>query len=208
MAVESKTPAAGPVEEAAGHSWYRDFVPSGAWREWGAVARILLGFTFLWAFLDKAFGLGYTTKSASAWLFGFGDGSPTYGFLKFGSNPEGPFAGTFNGMADKSPNAFWNWLFMFALVGVGVAFIFGIFMRLAAVGGSLLLFLMYLAEAPWAKYTDASGATVAGNNPIIDDHIIYGVVMITLMLLMAGRTWGLGRWWESLGFVKKLPWLA
>jgi thiosulfate dehydrogenase [quinone] large subunit len=208
MAVQSKTPAAAPADETAGQSWYRDFVPSGAWRGWGAVARILLGFTFLWAFLDKAFGLGYTTKSASAWVFGTGDGSPTYGFLKFGTNPEGPFASTFNGMAYKSPTAFWNWLFMFALVGVGVAFILGIFMRLAAVGGSFLLFLMYLAEAPWAKYTDASGATVAGNNPIIDDHIIYGVVMIMLALFMAGNTWGLGKVWAATSLVKSQPWLA
>lgn len=33
-----------------------------------AVARMLLGFTFLWAFFDKTFGLGYTTTSSNTWI--------------------------------------------------------------------------------------------------------------------------------------------
>lgn len=180
---------------------------TGAHR-WAAVARILLGFTFLWAFLDKSFGLGFATKSAAAWQFGAGDGSPTYGFLTFGSNPEGPFHGLFSDMASKNPNALPNWLFMLGLLGIGVALLFGVFMRIGAIGGAVLLFLMYLAEAPWAKFTDAEGATVASNNPLIDDHIVYGAVLILLMLLHAGRTWGFGRWWESMPFVKNMRWLA
>jgi hypothetical protein len=40
--------------------------------------RLSLGFLFLWAFLDKAFGLGYSTSSKDAWIRG---GSPTKGFL-------------------------------------------------------------------------------------------------------------------------------
>ena len=36
------------------------------------------GFIFLWAFLDKSFGLGYATPSDNAWIHG---GSPTTGFL-------------------------------------------------------------------------------------------------------------------------------
>ena len=43
--------------------------------------RVLLGFEFLWAFLDKTFGLGYATPSARAWING---GSPTKGFLGSG----------------------------------------------------------------------------------------------------------------------------
>ena len=45
---------------------------------WMAVLRLATGFIFLWAFLDKLFGLGYSTKSANAWIHG---GSPTNGFL-------------------------------------------------------------------------------------------------------------------------------
>src|SRR6266511_711287 len=43
-----------------------------------AVFRVAVGFVFLWAFLDKTFGLGYATPSAKAWING---GSPTKGFL-------------------------------------------------------------------------------------------------------------------------------
>jgi thiosulfate dehydrogenase [quinone] large subunit len=53
-----------------------------------AVARMLLGFTFLWAFFDKTFGLGYTTTSSNAWIH---SGSPTYGFLAHVK--VGPFQG-------------------------------------------------------------------------------------------------------------------
>ncbi|VVJ21671.1 putative integral membrane protein SCJ12.13c [Amycolatopsis camponoti] len=43
-----------------------------------AVLRVVMGLTFLWAFIDKTFGLGYSTSSAQAWVSG---GSPTKGFL-------------------------------------------------------------------------------------------------------------------------------
>src|SRR5689334_12004100 len=43
-----------------------------------ASLRLLTGFVFLWAFLDKTFGLGYATASGKGWLDG---GSPTKGFL-------------------------------------------------------------------------------------------------------------------------------
>src|SRR3546814_5818912 len=44
--------------------------PSG----WMAALRVGVGSVFLWAFLDKLFGLGYSTPSERSWLNG---GSPT-----------------------------------------------------------------------------------------------------------------------------------
>ena len=41
-----------------------------------AVARIMLGFVFLWAFLDKTMGLGFATKYGESWVNGV---SPTAG---------------------------------------------------------------------------------------------------------------------------------
>jgi thiosulfate dehydrogenase [quinone] large subunit len=69
-----------------------------------AALRLGLGFVFLWAFLDKTFGLGYATPSEKSWLNG---GSPTLGFLK---NVEvGPFQSFFNSIA----GAWWaNLLFI------------------------------------------------------------------------------------------------
>ena len=77
-----------------------------------ALARLSIGFVFLWAFVDKLFGFGFATPSERAWING---GSPTSGFL---SVVEGPFKGFFNGMAGY---AWADWLIMVGLSGIGVA---------------------------------------------------------------------------------------
>lgn len=173
-----------------------DPIGNNAGRIWAGITRLLLGWIFLWPFLDKNFGLGYATTSEKAWQFGTGDGNPTAGFLKFGVNPEGPLASFFTDLAPSSPNGFVNWVFMLALLGAAIGLLFGIFMRFATIGGAILLFMMYLAEAPWAKYTGPDGEIVASNNPIIDDHIVYGSVLLLLLFVSAGRYLGLGRAWE------------
>jgi len=172
-----------------------DLIVPSAGQKLAGLVRILIGFTFLWAFLDKTFGFGYATTKA--WIFGTGDGSPTVGFLKFGVNPDGPFASMFTGLAPSSPSGIVNWLFMLSLLGAGVGLVLGIGMKISSIGASLLLFLMYLAVAPWAKYQDEGGSTVASNNPILDEHIIYAATLMLLMVVSAGRYWGLGRMWES-----------
>jgi thiosulfate dehydrogenase [quinone] large subunit len=73
----------------------------------------------------------------------------------------------------------------------------GVAMRIGSIGSALLLLSMYLAVAPWAKYEDKGGSTVASNNPLLDEHIIYAATLMLLMFVGAGRYWGLGRWWES-----------
>src|SRR3546814_2853921 len=86
-----------------------------------AALRVGVGSVFLWAFLDKLFGLGYSTPSERSWLNG---GSPTEGFL---SNVDvGPLAGFFR---DIAGNVFIDWLFMLGLLGLGVAVIAGVALR-------------------------------------------------------------------------------
>lgn len=146
------------------------------------VTRLGLGWIFLWPFLDKTFGLGHETASADAWIHG---GSPTSGFL--GHATSGPLAGTYHQFAG---HAWADWLFMLGLLGIGVALISGVAIRAAAGAGALLLVLMWSAVLPPA------------NNPVIDEHLIYAAVLVVLALAGAGRTLGLGRVWENLGFVK------
>ena len=152
-----------------------------------AVSRMMIGFVFLWAFLDKTFGLGFATAADKSWLSG---GSPTSGFLQFGVNPESPFAAMFNNLAGS---AWVDWLFMLGLLGIGLALILGIGVRIAAVAGSLLLVLMWLALLPLE------------NNPVIDDHLVYAVVLWVVAL--APRKWSLVDWWLSNDYVKKNSWL-
>ena len=206
------------VTQASQGSWYHGFTQAASAKYWAAIARIALGFVFLWAFLDKTFGLTYATPNEGAWMFATGDGSPTFGYLTFGVNPEGQFAGFFNSLGESAgvmgaegptlyPGSWVNWAFMLALLGAGVTLILGVFMRIGSIGAAVLLMMMYLAAAPWAQYANEAGENQS-NNPIADDHLAYAIFAILLMLLTAERTWGLGKWWQSLGFVQKHPWLA
>lgn len=147
-----------------------------------AVIRLALGFVFLWAFLDKLFGFDHATPHDRAWLHG---GSPTTGFLK---GVDGPFAGIFNSMAG---NRLWDWLFMIGLLGIGIALMAGIGLRIAAVSGAVLLVLMWAASLPITT------------NPFLDDHLVYAAVLIVLAALHTGDTLGLGAQWRRVPTVER-----
>ncbi len=163
-----------------------------------AALRVLTGFIFLWAFLDKLFGLRYTTPSAKAWIHG---GSPTRGFLK--SVDVGPLQRPLNAIA----GTWWaDWLFMLGLAGIGLAVVLGIGLRLSAVLGTVLLLLMWASEWPPAR-TTSHGSPSGSTNPIVDYHIVYAASLIALAATYAGHTWGLGRVWARLPLVRKFHWL-
>jgi thiosulfate dehydrogenase [quinone] large subunit len=163
-----------------------------------AVVRVAVGFLFLWAFLDKTFGFGYATQSAKAWING---GSPTKGFLS--RVAVGPFESTFHAIAGA---AWADWLFMLGLLGIGIALILGIGLRIAAVSGTLMMLGMWAAEWPLAQFTSA-GEPSMSTNPVVEYHIVYALVLIALALTYAGHTWGLGRLWTGLPFVRRNRWL-
>ncbi len=163
-----------------------------------AIMRVVTGFAFLWAFLDKTFGFGYATQSAKAWING---GSPTKGFLS--GVAVGPFESTFHAWAGA---AWADWLFMVGLLAIGIALILGIGLRLAAVSGTLMMLLMWAAEWPLARFTSA-GEPSMSTNPVVEYHIVYALVLIALALTYAGHTWGLGRLWARLPFVQRNRWL-
>jgi len=159
--------------------------------------RLVIGFQFLWAFLDKSFGLGYATPGARAWVDG---GSPTKGFLSGVS--AGPLEGTFNAMAG---NAFYDWLFMAGLLGIGIALLLGVALRIAAASGGLLLMMMYLASWPLAKI--GNGEPTGSNNPIVDDHLVSALALIVIATFAATSAGYLGRMWADLPLVRSQPWL-
>ncbi|MGW2249976.1 hypothetical protein ACWCXH_07230 [Kitasatospora sp. NPDC001660] len=163
-----------------------------------AAARIGLGFVFLWAFLDKTFGLGYATRSAKSWLDG---GSPTKGFL--GHVSAGPLQSAYHHMAGQ---VWADWLFMLGLLGIGLALISGTGLRIAAAGGTLLLALMWAAEWPPARHL-ATGAASGSTNPVADYHLVYDLLLIALAATGAGDTWGLGHRWAALPVVRDHAWL-
>jgi thiosulfate dehydrogenase [quinone] large subunit len=168
------------------------------------VLRIAMGWTFLWAFLDKAFGFGFSTgrnAETGAIVFGGPDawvngGSPTAGVVGFAL--KGPFKGaiqTITGyeMTQAGPHvAAWvDVLYMVTLAAIGVALILGVATKLAAIGGIAWMGTFYLATAIWPEH-----------NPFLDEHIVEILVLAAVLLANAGRYYGLGKAWQRLGFVK------
>jgi thiosulfate dehydrogenase (quinone) large subunit len=162
-----------------------------------AATRIAAGFIFLWAFLDKTFGFGFATPSGNAWIDG---GSPTKGFLS--SVDVGPLDGMFHSMAG---NVFVDWAFMLGLLGIGIALMLGIGLRIAAVAGVVMMALMWAAEWPLSKST-STGEPSGSTNPIVDYHVIYALVLVLMATAdRAATTWGLGAQWRRIPFVGRHP---
>lgn len=150
--------------------------------------RLSVGFVFLWAFLDKLFGLGWSTPAERAWVNG---GSPTKGFLSHVD--VGPLQDVFRSIA----GAWWaDALFMLGLLAVGVAVLAGVALWPSAIAGSVMMVLMWAAEWPLAQYTSA-GDPSGSTNPFMDYHLIYALALILLAALAAGRYLGLGTWWAE-----------
>ena len=172
-------------------------VASGSMYAW-ALLRMVLGYIFLWAFLDKLFGLGFSTcKDAvsgkvnvgcsQAWLHG---GSPTTGFL--GHATTGPFAGFYHHLAG---HALVDWAFMLGLLVVGVGLLLGIYVRLASLFGIVMVLLMWSALL-WP-------ATAPG----VDEHIVYALALFGIALVDENQVWGMRSRWTKMSFVKSLPFL-
>lgn len=159
--------------------------------------RLALGVEFLWAFLDKTFGLGYSTPTAKAWTSG---GSPTKGFLS--GVAAGPLQGFFNTIAG-APLV--DWLFMLGLLGIGSALILGVALRIAAASGAVLLLMMWLAS--WPPATIAAGQPTHSTNPLVDDHIISALAVIAVGAFAAYSSGYLGPWWSNQSLVRRSPWL-
>ncbi|WP_375803513.1 hypothetical protein [Streptomyces sp. A012304] len=129
------------------------------------------------------------------------ESSTTMGFLS--GVAVGPMESTFHDWA----GATWaDWLFMLGLLGIGLALTAGIGLRLAAVAGTAMMALMWIAEWPPAKHLSDGSASMS-TNPFADYHLIYAVVLIALAAAGAGATWGLGRAWARLPFVSRNRWL-
>lgn len=68
---------------------------------------------------------------------------------------------------------------------LGVSLILGVFVRLSAWGGVLLMILYYLPVLDF-PYPNA-------HSYIVDEHIIYICALLVLLSFNAGKVWGLGK---------------
>ncbi|MEP7370153.1 MAG: DoxX family protein [Dermatophilaceae bacterium] len=179
MTTSKVAPVPATAVAATPATWQTDIVRSSPARMTLGVLRIVVGWYFLWAFIDKLFGLGFLTASGKGMLDG---GTPAQGFM---THAEGPFAGFFSSISGR-----WaDYGFMFGLLAIGVALIAGCGLKITAVAGAALLALMYLAEVP----IGAKAGTYT--NPLFDDHWVMALAIIIFWFTRAGDTFGFGRWW-------------
>ena len=143
-----------------------------------------MGLIFLWSFVDKVFGLNFATKIEQAWLSG---GSPTTEFLQFGVH--GPFTVFYHSLAGIPMI---DWLFMLGLFFVGITLTFGIFVKLGSLTGIVMLFLIYTAVG-----------IPPVNHPFIDDHFVFILIMVGLMVSDSGNYFGFGKAWSRTNLVQK-----
>jgi thiosulfate dehydrogenase [quinone] large subunit len=169
------------------------------------ILRIAVGCIYLYAFLSQAFGLTYSNTPPPApgapaaavagpaavygWNFrldrekgfltsGF-SASPTAGYVKF--NTHGPLASL-----PQNGGKLTDFLWMFALGGLAVALLLGIFMRIAGWGALVLNLVMWFSAFP-PQY-----------NPLFDnEHLMLAGGVLLLAFLNAGDHVGLGRWWKA-----------
>jgi thiosulfate dehydrogenase [quinone] large subunit len=161
------------------------------------ILRIAMGFVFLWPFLDKMFGLGFSTTPENSWLAG---ASPTKGFLQlYGVNQNSPFAFLFS---DALGNMYQlvDIVYMAMLLFAGVGLMTGIFVRLSSL--STIIFMASIYLSAWI-INPAEGVAVF--NPLIDDHIIYIIILALFLIIPVGNYLGFGKKWSSFSFVEKYP---
>lgn len=191
--VATETPKAGPPGSRTGWAFL-------------SLTRIAIGFIFFWAFIDKLFGLGFSTCAVrddagvktgtdvmcdSAWVSG---GRMTEGYL---ASSTGPFAEFFQNLGTQ---AWTDWPYMIGLAGIGLALMLGIGTKVALWTGPTMLLMMYVSHS-WPG--------VGGNttNPFIDDHIIQALAIIAIVLVeLTYQSIGLGHWWRRV--VGKNTWLV
>lgn len=156
--------------------------------------RLLLGWSFLWAFLDKFFGLGFATcRAGDSSSIDFGcdaaminGGSPTFGFLTF-ATPGSHTGDLFDWMAPSASDSInlADIAFMAVLLLGGVALMVGIGVRIAAIGGAVLMAFMFFAGDVWPD-----------NNPINSSHVIEMVAFLGIATVGAGK-FSLQRWFDD-----------
>lgn len=168
-----------------------------------SLTRIAIGFIFFWTFLDKTFGLGFSTCRQDdgsveymcdrAWING---ARMTEGYL---GSSTGPFADFFKNLGTM---AWTDWPYMIGLLGIGLALMLGIGTKVAMWTGPLMLGMMYVSHA-WP------GTGGNAQNPFVDDHIVYILATIGIVLVeLTRQAVGLGTWWRKLGIVQKWQWLV
>jgi len=144
--------------------------------KWLSLLRIAMGWLFLYAGVTKVINPEW---SAAGYAMSAKTFSGLYGWLASPANIE------------------WiNFLSQWGLTLIGASLILGIGVRLSSTLGAVLMLFFYfpILEFPMA----------GEHSYIVDDHVIYALVLAFFAVVKAGRYYGLEVWFEKV-FLKRLP---
>jgi thiosulfate dehydrogenase [quinone] large subunit len=139
--------------------------------------RLVMGFFLIWSGFDKLI----TDFSAGGFLANASKGPLKDIFVDMGTNQ--------TAVDVIDPLVIWGQIL------IGFSLILGLFTRVGAFFGALMMLMFYLAEL-WPEH-----------HPFIDDRFIYIGILALLGALGAGRIVGIDSYIEQTETVKKMPWL-
>ena len=144
--------------------------------KWLTVARLALGWLMFYAGITKILDPAWTSK-------GYLMGAKTFpGFYSWFISPE---------------NIGWvDFLNEWGLTLIGASLILGLGVRLSSVLGAALMLLYYFPVLEFPKVEHGF---------IIDDHIIYAVLLAFFAAVRAGRYYGLDNWCANLPICRRYP---
>lgn len=165
---------------------------SETWLAYSMVGlRLLLAWVFLQAGLSKLAEEGWTNPGA--WT--------AEGFLVHGVSDANPFAPVMEFFAGYlwliDPLVLWTQIL------IGLALLFGVFFRLAALGGALQMLLFWIAAFEGGL---AAGFPIA-HGFVVDYTLVYAILLFGLGAWGAGRVLGLDAKIEATELVENNPWL-
>jgi thiosulfate dehydrogenase [quinone] large subunit len=155
-----------------------------------AIVRVAVGSIFLTAGLEKA--LGAEPFSATGFLT-FGTlGTPLLGEAaeKVVYNPTHDIWVNLAGNATLMPIV--NWLVVFGEIAIGAALVLGLFTRFAAIAGTLMMGLFFVAIWDFS-------------HGIVNEQLTIGMVSAYLGVMAAGRYYGLDSILEKATAVRHSP---
>lgn len=153
------------------------FEYSETWVGYALLAlRIVMGWTLFYAGITKLLDPEWTAEG-----------------LLLGAIPEGnPFGGMWATLAND-----WLWLIdplnAWGLTLVGLALLVGAFVRWSAFWGAVMMLFYWAASLPLE------------NGIVIDDHVVYALLLFGLGAFGAGRIFGLDEYLEAVGVVNRYP---
>jgi len=107
------------------------------------------------------------------------------------------FASFFKWLASPNILPVINFINEWGLTLLGISLILGIAVKISSMLGAALMLLYYFPVLTFPH--------IGANSYIIDDHIIYALVLILLAKFSAGRIMGLDAWCSNLPICQKYP---